>query len=60
MPRSVFQPEPAAGADDPNWDRAPNHGTVLVRADSPADTRIVASVGGACVVVIGLALVAIG
>jgi hypothetical protein len=43
MPRGVFRLEPAAHPDDQNWDRAPNHGTVVVRADSPADARIVAS-----------------
>lgn len=43
MPRGIFRLEPAARPDDPNWDRAPNHGTVIVRADSPADARIVAS-----------------
>ena len=43
MPRGIFRLEPAADAGDPNWDRAPNQGVVIVRADSPADARIVAS-----------------
>lgn len=43
MPRAIFRLEPAADAGDPNWDRAPNQGVVIVRADSPADARIVAS-----------------
>jgi hypothetical protein len=43
MPRRIFRLEPAAETSDLNWDRAPNHGAVIVRADSPADARIVAS-----------------
>lgn len=39
----IYRLEPAAAPDDPNWDLAPSHGTVLVRAESPADARIVAS-----------------
>jgi hypothetical protein len=43
MLRKIFRLEPAAATSDLNWDRAPNHGAVIVRADSPADARIVAS-----------------
>ncbi|APH70353.1 hypothetical protein [Aquibium oceanicum] len=43
MMRRVFRLVPNAEADDPNWDRAPSHGIVVVRADSVADARIVAS-----------------
>jgi len=43
MPRKIYRLEPDAAPDDPNWDRAPSHGIVIVRADSPADARIVAS-----------------
>lgn len=43
MSRKIYRLEPAALPDDPNWDRAPPHGTVIVRAESPADARIVAS-----------------
>lgn len=39
----IFRLDPAAAPDDPNWDRASSHGTVIVRAESPADARIVAS-----------------
>ena len=40
---ALYRLVPAAAADDPNWDRAPNHGEVVVRAYSPADARIVAA-----------------
>lgn len=43
MTRKLFKLFPAAEAWDPNWDRAPSQGVVVVRADSPADARIVAS-----------------
>jgi hypothetical protein len=43
MKRRVYRLEPIAEADDPNWDRAPNRGAVIVRADSPADARVLAS-----------------
>lgn len=39
----IYRMEPAAEPGDPNWDIAPSHGTVFVRARSPADARIVAS-----------------
>jgi hypothetical protein len=47
MQRKIYRLEPAALPDDPNWDRAPSQGTVIVRADSPADARIVASLAEA-------------
>ena len=40
---AIYRLEPVAQKGDPNWDRAPNQGVVLVRADSPADARIVAA-----------------
>lgn len=39
----IYRLEPVAPADDSNWDRANNFGLVFVRAQSPADARIVAS-----------------
>lgn len=39
----LYRLVPLAAADDPNWDKAPSHGEVLVRAHSPADARIVAA-----------------
>ncbi len=39
----IYRLEPSAAPGDPNWDIAPSQGTVLVRAESPADARIVAS-----------------
>ncbi|MEX0955938.1 MAG: hypothetical protein WDZ83_12085 [Rhizobiaceae bacterium] len=39
----IFRLEPAAAPGDPNWDIAPSQGTVIVRAASPADARLVAS-----------------
>ncbi|ODN70097.1 hypothetical protein [Methylobrevis pamukkalensis] len=45
MHRTIFRLEPRAEADDPGWTRAPSHGVVIVRADSAADARIVASEG---------------
>lgn len=39
----IFRLEPITSPDDPNWDLAPSQGTVVVRAESPADARIVAS-----------------
>lgn len=47
MPSGIYRLEPAAQPGDPNWDRAPSHGVVVVRADSPADARIVASLAEA-------------
>ncbi len=43
MPTRVYRLEPIAEADDPNWGRAPNRGAVIVRAESPADARVLAS-----------------
>ena len=43
MAYRIFRLVPTATPDDPHWDRAPNHGVVVVRAASPADARIVAS-----------------
>ncbi len=43
MEHRIFKLIPTAAADDPNWDRAPNQGEVVVRAASPADARLVAS-----------------
>lgn len=34
---------PTAAAHDPNWDTAENMGEIVVRAESPADARIVAA-----------------
>lgn len=43
MSRRIFKLIPIAAVGDPNWDRATNQGEVVVRANSPADARIVAS-----------------
>jgi len=43
MRRQIYKLSPNAPEWDPNWDLAPNQGDVIVRADSPADARIVAS-----------------
>ena len=43
MKRRIYRLEPSAPPDDPNWQRAPSQGIVVVRADSPADARILAS-----------------
>ncbi len=40
---AIYRLEPATRPDDPNWDRAPNQGVVVVRAESPADARLVAA-----------------
>lgn len=40
---NVYRLDPSAAPGDPNWDLATSHGTVIVRAESPADARIVAS-----------------
>lgn len=40
---SLYRLIPQASDDDPNWDRAPSHGEVLVCARSPADARVVAA-----------------
>lgn len=47
MANRIFRLVPAAEPYDLNWDRAVNHGIVVVRAASPADARIVASEGEA-------------
>ena len=39
----LFRLVPVARAEDPRWDRAGSLGTILVRAESPADARLVAS-----------------
>lgn len=39
----IYRLVPNAEPDDPNWDRAPSQGVVVVRAESAADARIVAS-----------------
>ncbi|MDN2565383.1 hypothetical protein N1F89_04050 [Aquibium sp. A9E412] len=39
----IYRLEPSAAPDDPRWDNAPTQGTVIVRAESPADARLVAS-----------------
>jgi hypothetical protein len=39
----LFRLVPTADPDDPRWDVALNHGIVIVRAESPADARIVAA-----------------
>lgn len=43
MKRNIYKLTPCAGDWDPNWDVAENQGEVIVRADSPADARVVAS-----------------
>lgn len=39
----IFRLTPTAEPDDPRWGVALNHGTILVRAESPAEARIVAA-----------------
>ena len=39
----IYRLTPAADADDPMWVLGRRHGDVLVRADSPAQARIVAA-----------------
>lgn len=43
MDRRIYRLIPAAAPHDSYWDRAENRGEVVVRADSAADARIVAS-----------------
>ena len=43
MSTHIYKLTPNAAEWDPNWDIAMNHGDVIVRAESPADARIVAS-----------------
>lgn len=40
---SIFRLLPSVGRADSNWDSAPGHGEVVVRARSAADARIVAA-----------------
>ncbi len=39
----IFRLVPLAASDDPNWQNAPSHGEVIVRARTSGDARIVAS-----------------
>lgn len=39
----IYRLVPTARPDDPNWDRAPNRGEVVVRARSSGDARVVAA-----------------
>jgi hypothetical protein len=39
----IFRLTPTAAPDDPRWDIAINHGTILVRAESAAEARVVAA-----------------
>jgi len=43
MARGIYRLEPAADPSDGRWDLAPSQGIVVVRADSAADARLVAS-----------------
>lgn len=40
---ALYRLIPIAYPDDPNWDRAPNRGEVVVRAKSSGDARVVAA-----------------
>lgn len=40
---TVYRLVPGVGGSDSNWDSAPAHGEVIVRARSAADARIVAA-----------------
>jgi len=40
---ALYRLVPTARPDDPNWDRAPNRGEVVVRARSSGDARVVAA-----------------
>lgn len=40
---ALYRLVPVARPDDPNWDRAPNRGEVVVRARSSGDARVVAA-----------------
>lgn len=44
---AIYRLIPIARPDDLNWDRAVNHGEVVVRARSSGDARVVASEGEA-------------
>ncbi|POF29414.1 hypothetical protein [Roseibium marinum] len=43
MNTRIYKLTPVAAEWDPNWDLAENQGEVIVRAQSPADARVVAS-----------------
>lgn len=40
---ALYRLVPTARPDDPNWDRAPNRGEVVVRARTSGDARVVAA-----------------
>lgn len=40
---ALYRLVPTARPDDPNWDRAPSRGEVVVRARSSGDARVVAA-----------------
>ncbi|WP_037110771.1 hypothetical protein [Rhizobium sp. 2MFCol3.1] len=42
---NLYRLEPIAAVDDPRWDNAPNHGTLIVAARTSGDARIVAAAG---------------
>lgn len=39
----IFRLTPTAEPDDPRWSVALNHGTIRVRAESPAEARVIAA-----------------
>jgi hypothetical protein len=39
----IFRLVPIARPDDPSWDRAPNHGEIVVRASSSGEARAIAA-----------------
>lgn len=43
MQNKVYRLEPAADPEDSRWDLGPSQGVVVVRAESAADARLVAS-----------------
>ena len=43
----VYRLVPVADADDPNWDRAVNHGEIVVRAASSGEARAIAALAEA-------------
>ncbi|TCM58513.1 hypothetical protein C8J36_101416 [Rhizobium sp. PP-F2F-G48] len=42
-PLRLYRLVPSAGPGDPGWGNAPSQGEIVVRAESPADARIVAA-----------------
>lgn len=40
---NVYRLEPVAAPDDPRWENAPSHGTVVVAARTAGDARVVAA-----------------